>query len=408
MNCPILHLVVLAVLLSFNAAAQPKTKQDTLPISGDCASATQLKGAGKHKFLTAPQGHGSKLEISGNSAQSPHYFEREHNTGWFWFDAEATGTLAFKIYPADTAADLDFLLFKYTDEQFCTGVARRQIKPIRSNISRYKSDERAVTGLSPGATEELVRAGPRNHLSKSIDVKKGERYYLCIDNVYGHEMIWSLVFTYYSTTTVSGTVLDETGQPVGGATVAWEAISGELLAETVSEPGTGKFEFEVPVRKGAKAREYVLAAQADKMLFVESRVNASTAEPPKPIEMVLPELKKGSKMVLTNINFYGNKAVPLPRSKPTFKRLHRLMKANKSLVIRIEGHTNGCFTGSDFSQILSEQRAQAISEYLMDRRTDPARMTTIGKSCTEMLYPDAKTMREQELNRRVEVYVVSL
>ncbi|MFT5902825.1 MAG: hypothetical protein ACI9LA_002044, partial [Bacteroidia bacterium] len=130
-----------------------------LPLNGDCANAVEIAPKGKHSFSSSPVGFGDELEISGNSLRSKQYIRQEHNSAWFWFDALSDDQLVFKIYPRDTKADFDFMLFKYTDENFCADVKSKKTKPIRSNISRNKPDEFSATGLSVGSNEEYVKAG---------------------------------------------------------------------------------------------------------------------------------------------------------------------------------------------------------------------------------------------------------
>ena len=80
------------------------------------------------------------------------------------------------------------------------------------------------------------------------------------------------------------------------------------------------------------------------------------------------------------------------------------MNKNRQLRILIEGHTNGC---GPTIQVLSEQRAQTIKEYLVAKEgIDKERIETLGKGCSEMLFPETGTFAEQEQNRRVEIKVL--
>ena len=231
------------LLSSFSAFKQDST------FAGDCFNAIELAPQGNHKFETAPIGFGETLEIKGNRGSSAMYFEKEENTAWFWFDALSDDYLVFKIYPKDTAADFDFMLYQYTDEQFCQDIVSKKVEPIRSNISRYSPEELSATGLSMGTDKEFVRSRPGNHLSKALKTKKGQRYYLVFNNVYGTETGFSLSFQNYTTKELTGIVKDEeTGEPIGNATVSWEEKHGELLGETTSNSATGEFSFQGPIQ----------------------------------------------------------------------------------------------------------------------------------------------------------------
>lgn len=398
--------MLMRYLLLLVLSAQYCLGQD-LRLAVDCSDATEIAPKGSYLFAESPKGYGRSLEIRGNDIRNPLYFQRENNTAWFWFEALTDDLLVFRIYPKDTTADFDFMLFEYTDEDFCTNMVSKKVKPIRSNISRFNPQELSVTGLSAGAKDDFVPAGPGNHFSKAVNTVKGKRYYLVIDNVYGTETSFHISFDYYTTTTVSGSVKDEdTGQPIGNATVTWEERTGEVLAIGTSDPETGEYSFTAPIRKGNRLVDYVLSITEPQRLFSEQRVKASSSEPPKPLVAVLPTLKKGRKMALNNINFFGNSETPLPSSRTSLKRVLRLMRSNNSLVVRIEGHTHACGNGIAFSQRLSEARAQAVKNYLVKHGIKAERISTIGLNCSQMLFPQAKNAEEQELNRRVEFMVV--
>ena len=121
--------------------------QKIAPLFQDCFNAPIIKAQGRYAFEESPQGIGENLEFSGNSSNSLQYFKKEHNSAWFQFDAVTSGVLVFKIEPKDTATDFDFLLFKYTDENFCSDIVKKKIKPLRTNISRYNPEKNSVTGL---------------------------------------------------------------------------------------------------------------------------------------------------------------------------------------------------------------------------------------------------------------------
>ena len=215
------------------------------------------------------------------------YFEKEENTAWFWFDALSDDYLVFKIYPKDTAADFDFMLYQYTDEQFCQDIVSKKVEPIRSNISRYSPEELSATGLSMGTDKEFVRSRPGNHLSKALKTKKGQRYYLVFNNVYGTETGFSLSFQNYTTKELTGIVKDEeTGEPIGNATVSWEEKHGELLGETTSNSATGEFSFQGPIQMESRMRDYIFSVDGKQYIFNEQVV--STAENHKLEPLVAP------------------------------------------------------------------------------------------------------------------------
>jgi outer membrane protein OmpA-like peptidoglycan-associated protein len=381
--------------------------QKTAPLVQDCFNAPIIKAEGKYRFEESPQGIGEKLEFSGNSSNSLQYFKKEHNSAWFQFDAVTDGLLIFKIIPKDTAADFDFLLFKYTDENFCSDIVKKRIKPLRTNISRYNPKEKSATGLLTGADEERVHSGPGNSYSKGLDVEQGDRYYLVLDNVYGNKAGFTLVFAYYSIVELTGVIKNDENNVINEEVkVQWESKTGEILAETIADKITGEFKLDAPILKNSKHGDYTLTVESNfNHFFFEKMIKITSEAFPDPINVILPVLKKGKKIVLHNINFHGGSSIALHTSKTSFKRILKLMRANKSLTIRIDGHTNGCEGGVDSSQKLSQARAKAVKKYLINQGIDSERISTKGFNCSQLLYPITGTEEEQSLNRRVEILV---
>ena len=128
--------------------------------------------------------------------------------------------------------------------------------------------------------------------------------------------------------------------------------------------------------------------------------------------MVLPKLKTGTTYTFGNINFYADKADLLPASYPSVEALYKLLDENKKLVIQIVGHVNkGTLNTAEdarINQLLSEQRAETIFNYLIKKGISKDRLSTIGLSSTKMIYPNPKTEIEQAANRRVELTVTSM
>jgi len=378
--------------------------------SSDCANALIIKANGKINFTCTPDGFGEELEIKNNSPKSV-YFEKEHNTVWLKFKALKDGFLAFKLVPNNFTYDYDYTLFKTESDSQCERIINKSIQPIRANNSRNNKDEMSVTGLSMIARSDFVPSGIGNHLSKAIKVVKGELFMLVIDNVYKGNEGFSLRFEYLEVKTIEGEIRDEqTGEPIK-ANVTWEnKKTGEILATTTSNPIDGKFKLEAPVYVNNPNAEFTLSTYINNYFFKEIFIKTKDIETiyTEPIKIVLPKLEKGKKMRLHNINFHGDLATIYPTSKPSLKRLKKLMKLNPSLNILIEGHTNGLITNQieiSRSQILSEQRAEAVKSYLMENNISDKRIRTIGYNSSRMLFPEMRNLKETHQNRRVEILV---
>ncbi len=395
-------LFVSYALIGQEKPALYKTYQSSeIELANDSDKALEAGKVYTVRLRTSPKGKGAKNEVSGAGY---HLFPEERNVAWIHFTAIKSSKFALVIIPDSIGDDYDFLLFKDEGDQCLRNIAGKRQKPLRSNCSRSQNQGGGKTGLSYLAgLSENVGEGPGKAYSGSIEVTKGEQYYLVINNVYDGGAGALIRFDYFDTKVISGTVTDEEKKPVA-AEVTWEdRETGDTLAHTISDPGTGEFTFEVPYRMNSRLG-YSLVVTNEGSAFEEKHYTAveiSTCSP-EPIAMVLTELKKGKRMRLGSINFQPDMAIFLDGAYPTLRRLNRLMKKNPHMKIHIEGHTNGCDAKT---KVLSDDRAYVVKEYLMDKGVASERMTTVGLECQFMLYPLSAPESLQAKNRRVEVLV---
>lgn len=91
-----------------------------------------------------------------------------------------------------------------------------------------------------------------------------------------------------------------------------------------------------------------------------------------------------------------------PESTPTLKEIGEMLKAHADLTLLIEGHTDNVGS-ADANQSLSEKRAAAVRQYLIDSHgIDAARLTSQGFGASR---PAASndTVEGRQQNRRVEL-----
>lgn len=112
----------------------------------------------------------------------------------------------------------------------------------------------------------------------------------------------------------------------------------------------------------------------------------------------------GQVLVLKNLIFEMSKAKINPDSYSELDLVVNMMNENKNMVIQLEGHTD--YLGDAKQNMkLSEQRVEAVKDYLVDKKIHKHRIKTKAFGGTMPLSED-NTPQAHSLNRRVEVRIL--
>lgn len=394
--------LILLLLLSIQLFSQTK-KLDT--VFCDCNKAKTIAVNSKTIYgkTIAPKGFGELKEISPAKQKSTYAFEKEHNSAWYKLIINISGELTMNIIPTKADDDYDFMLFKSAKNNFCDSLQKHKINPIRACISRDKEELNGKTGLNFKSTNEFAKHGVGAAYCKSLSVKKGEIYYLVLDNVYEKGDGHTLEFEISQTILFKGTVTNDTNKPIQTEIALTNQKGDTILLENTNKDGT--YNFVAPISKN---QQYNLNFYNDSSFsFTKTITLADTAEL-KSLKTILPQLKKGSKYSIGSINFVGGSVQYLPRAVPSMYNLFKLLKKNPSLKIKIIGHSNGRDMMDEKGIIaFTKGRATSIRNYLAIQGIDEKRIEIDGKGDHEMLYkiPKANAMQQEE-NRRVEILVL--
>ena len=106
------------------------------------------------------------------------------------------------------------------------------------------------------------------------------------------------------------------------------------------------------------------------------------------------------------ITFQTGSATLQPQFMSVLDQLAQSLQQYPNTIVRIEGHTDS--TGSAaFNQTLSENRAQAVASYLIQRGVPANRIQTVGFGATRPI-ADNRTPEGRAKNRRVEILLVPI
>ena len=144
----------------------------------------------------------------------------------------------------------------------------------------------------------------------------------------------------------------------------------------------------------------------NKDVLFESEIKERRQEFNDKLEKALSAEEASAKTLeLNNVNFETNSANLTKLSIYQLDNLADAMNKYPNMAIELSGHTDN--TGEpDFNQQLSEQRAQKVKSYLVDKGINESRLTAIGFGSTRPISSnDTEEGREQ--NRRTEFRITA-
>ncbi|MEM8524297.1 MAG: OmpA family protein [Bacteroidota bacterium] len=202
---------------------------------------------------------------------------------------------------------------------------------------------------------------------------------------------------------MSGKIVDpETGEGIENANVI---VRSKISRDSVFTDSTGTFKAKAPM--GGVVGIDVFAED----YFFETLMKRLSGKQEE-VKVNLQSLKAGASVDLKNFYFKGNSPELLKRSEPELPKLLRFMNYNEDLKIEIAGHVNvpnsPPVPTRSFSYKLSVARAQAVYNYLIKNGISEERMEFKGYGNWKMRFPTARSLEDQEANRRVEIKVLSV
>ena len=401
--------------LGWCIAVQGLLGQDPVRLTqdnGDCIGAIDITDSVYHQS-DAVRGFGNTLEIRENPIDDKEWFEREHHTTWYRFRAPVTTTLTFDIIPDDKEDDIDFLLFEGAVPGICDKILNKQVRPVRSNISRNDLSLGSMCGLSKDAENEFVRSGVGASYSKAIEVQAAELFYLVIDYQDRPRAGYTIHFHYDpAPPPVEETeedrkdqqhlVIDVVDAKTGSPVDANLTIDGMVFDKVIEAKGRSHYEYDMDMYRNLK-----IGCVRKGYMFFSTKIKGSTDAEVK-VELQLAPIAPGEHVVLEDIRFVGNDTKILRSSEASLLLLLRFLQENPRVKIMIEGHVNGpTFKNKKEFIELSTARAKSVYDFLLVNDIEPDRLDFTGLGNSRMLYPEPKNKEQSEANRRVEINVVS-
>lgn len=199
----------------------------------------------------------------------------------------------------------------------------------------------------------------------------------------------------------------------------WKKLSGVFIAETnanmfvignfSNDENTKVVKIENPVqyynkREWDKLRETTIISSYFIDEIIVRQEEAKSIKSRFGCEDKFDKIETGQLLHLDNIYFETNKSRLLSQSTIQLDELFIALSQRPTLEIEIRGHTDNS-GNMTFNQVLSENRAKAVLDYLVLKGISAERLSYIGLGPTEPVVPnDSETNKAK--NRRVEIKVI--
>ena len=194
------------------------------------------------------------------------------------------------------------------------------------------------------------------------------------------------------------------GQPVASDIRIIDLANGTTVANTSSDGKNGLYIVSLPAGK-----DYAFHVTANGFLFHSQNVeknneNGNEQWQPITVDIALHPIESGERIALRNVFFETGRWEILPESEYELAKVVDLLTKNPTLKIELGGHTDNVGR-PEANQRLSEQRAKAVYDYLINKGIPSDRLSYKGYGETQPVATNDTDEGRRE-NRRTEIKVL--
>ena len=194
------------------------------------------------------------------------------------------------------------------------------------------------------------------------------------------------------------------GQPVASDIRIIDLANGTTVANTSSDGKNGLYIVSLPAGK-----DYAFHVTANGFLFHSQNVeknneNGNEQWQPVTVDIALHPIESGERIALRNVFFETGRWEILPESEYELAKVVDLLTKNPTLKIELGGHTDNVGR-PEANQRLSEQRAKAVYDYLINKGIPSNRLSYKGYGETQPVATNDTDEGRRE-NRRTEIKVL--
>jgi outer membrane protein OmpA-like peptidoglycan-associated protein len=314
------------------------------------------------------------------------------------------------------------MIFDASVPGFCDSIkVAGKLKSLRSNISRNDKLINSITGLNKTYDTAYVGIGVGNSFCKPLLMDAGKSYMLviCSDRNPMKGFTLKLKFEQISVNAA------ESDSLLAKIEAESKISRNKLQFYFADIESNQKIEADAVIRTNQIDTGFVISGQSTFNIPFKTQTDIMAIAAGFMIEkrnylvqfdsltiidtILLKKIKVDTFLDIIPFYFEGNTDKLLPKSKPALSSLLLFLQKNPNVKIEIQGHANGPQRKNlkEFRK-LSENRAEAIKKYLAFEGINKKRLNIEGFGNALMLFPDPQTEEESELNRRVEIKIISI
>ena len=200
---------------------------------------------------------------------------------------------------------------------------------------------------------------------------------------------------------VKGKVFDrKTQKGLPSSVILTDLSTGRTVSDLQTDE-TGNYLITLP-----KGKDYAFNVNRRGYLFYSENFPLSKEQGDTAfhIDIPLQPIEANAAIVLKNVFFETNQYTIKPESGAELNEVVQLLKDNPTLQIQINGHTDNVGKPAE-NKTLSENRAKAVTNYLIAKGIAAARLSSRGYGDTQPVADNA-TPEGKAKNRRTELFVV--
>ena len=383
--------------------------------SNDCLFAIPLNVDQTFGPTVAPQGAGRVMEVMADK-RHPNLPEFEHNSVWYKFTVPYNGKLDIAVTQQNVADDYDMVVYKYTDVYFSNHVQSNKVLPVAVNLSSIDSsllqkpkrtapvttgDAKADLKAKQEAAKQqreasakqaamgtigmyheapdilLTKASTKRHI-RSIDVRKGEVYYIMLDNVKpggsGHSIKVSIFVEAFEVPVSFYDPKIRKNVDVN-LTILEKNTNNRVIVHNEKFRG-GRVKF-VP------GFNYTMYAKRDGYFSIFYDFNADRFKEDTMMRMKLYRAERGTVYPISDI-YFGNEYELLPESDSNLMNYVQMFKNHPDVAFTIKGWVQTYGVDPEHDQLVSLERAKSVKEFFVKNGIPEGNIKTSGMTPTDI------------------------